>query len=624
MKTTLATLLWLCAALVAGAQNLFPTGYLSTWDPGPRWTWPPSSRTNHATLTVSIPGTNILMSTANADNVPALQAAITLARTNGILRVPAGTYVFTNTAGVKTDTTFGLPYVNHFTIEGDTDANGDPTTVFHVDHPGGTMAQLMSIGSSHWAGGGGNGFQNGADMRLLTADIAAGATSVWVSAIPPNVVVGGPLWIDQTNAHPEITAAGSGYTNNLSATSYDRSQQGKSNQMHCATVLTITGTNITFRPPTISAFYLARGAVAGGQAFTRSGNQYGHGILLKNIKFTQNTNRTLSRMIWWQATADSSAQNCFFDGVRPFNNLLTTPSNLEFYQCWFRNSPSATVNEGYGIDSRGAGGLLVWNCIFSKLYIPIITANSSGGVIAYNTFRSNYYQNAGISQGGTINVSHGSHADGMLIYQNDVEGRVHADFNHGSSSRMVLYRNRISGIKFNPGGSDENHSAVRFDGASLSNSVVGNVLGHTNVVAYYTITNSGYSRSSNVIYQIGFPNIGNNTYSTGSGVPASNFWMQAVTTAWRHGNFVHSTNGVEWESGSTNRVIPAGIGPFAAAPTWWDTSKWPWPAIGSDLQPMVGYLPSRGRYEGLAASPYLSSTSPDSIWDLLRDFFFFK
>jgi len=330
-------------------------------------------------------------------------------------------------------------------------------------------------------------------------------------------------------------------------------------------------------------------------------------VSIENILFAQNTNSaSLARMVLIQATADSRIHNCMYSNVVAFLNLLSTPACFEFTHNWFKDSPFSTVNTGYGIDSRGAGGLLIADNVFTGLYVPIVTANSAGGVIAYNTFRDNHYQAFGVSQGGTINVSHGAHAQSILIIGNDVEGRVHADFYHGSSRGMVLHRNHITGMRINPDPSEENHRAVRFDGASLSNSVVGNVLGLTNQSWFYTLTNSGFGHTSNVLYQIGYPNIGNNTYTTPyEGVPASNYWANATTTLWRHGNFIHSSDSVEWEPSSADRDIPDGIAPFTTAPSWWNTDAFPFPAIGSDLSPMVGYIPSRGRYEGVDESPYL-------------------
>lgn len=596
-----------CVAATASAQ-LFPADYLVDWQPGAVFLWPVAARTNHADLTVDIPGTNIVMSTGAADNVPALQAAIDLSVTNGVLNVPAGTYTFTNKVGVLTDTSFGKPYANHFTIRGATNAAGEPTTIFYAD-PNGTMSQLMTIGASYWAGGG--GFQNGTDMRAITANVDVNDTSIEVASIPPNVIVGGPVWMDQDNEFPEITARGSGYVNNGSATSYDRPQNGTRNQMYCGVVTSIDGTTIHVRPPVSAQFTTARNASVGGQAVTRSGvTQYGHGVSIENILFTQNTNKTVARMVWIQATADSRIHNCIYSNVVAFLNLLNTPACFEITRCWLKDSPQAIVNTGYGIDSRGAGGLLVANNVFTGLYVPIVTANSAGGVVAYNTFRDNNYQGFGVSQGGTINVSHGSHAQSILIIGNDVEGRVHADFYHGSSRGMVLFRNHISGMKLAPDPTDENHSAVRFDGASLSNSVVGNILGLTNQSWFYTLTNSGFSRASNLIYQLGFPNIGNNAYTTPyEGVPASNYWQNVTATVWRHGNFLHSSDSVEWEPSSAERSIPNGIAPFTTAPSWWDTTKFPFPAIGSDLSPMVGYIPSRGRYEGVEYSPFLPPTT---------------
>ena len=219
-------------------------GRLTSWIPGQTigvLGGIPTTRTNWATVTTSIPGTNIVMATTNADNTPALNAIFLYAASNGVAYIPDGTYNFTNATGVVTDVNFGKPYVNNFTIRGQS-----TNVIFYIDPPTNvTQTALMTIGSTLWAS---TGFKAGTGGVYFTNDAPAGTYSITLSNTPSDVVNGGPIWFDMTNNESQVTAHGNAFGTN-SATAYDRPQAGTRSQHHSAIVTNVSGTTFYFTPP---------------------------------------------------------------------------------------------------------------------------------------------------------------------------------------------------------------------------------------------------------------------------------------------------------------------------------------------------------------------------------------
>lgn len=66
-------------------------------------------------------------------------------------------------------------------------------------------------------------------------------------------------------------------------------------------------------------------------------------------------------------------------------------------------------------------------------------------------------------------------------------------------------------------------------------------------------------------------------------------------TLLRHGNFDYVTNSVVWDSNIPDHTLPASLY-LTSKPAWWGNLRWP--AIGPDLNPMVGTIPAQQRFLG--------------------------
>lgn len=595
-------------------------GRLTSWIPGQTigvLGGIPTTRTNWATVTTSIPGTNIVMATTNADNTPALNAIFTYAASNGVAYVPDGVYVFTNGAGVATDTSFGKPWVNNFTIRGQS-----TNVVFSIDPPTNvTMAAFISLGHTWWAA---TGFKAGTGGAFFTNNAPAGTFSVTLSNTPADVVLGGRIWFDQTNDEAVVTAHGNAYGTNV-ATAYDRPQTGTRSQHHDAIVTNISGTTFKFTPPLPCGFFTNRGAFAIGPSFTRSSQMYGVGVGLENITFRINTNRTISKVVYFNGTHNSWMSNCIIPYVKVTGIYGLAASMCEIRHCWVGGALSATVGQGYAVDWRASTGLWIEDCVIPRPYIPIISGAQSMQVVSYNHIIDVITQGGGGVQGGWINMAHGGHSH-YGILEGNIGGRFHADFNHGSSGPFTVFRNAY-GLT-NDALSTANRSSIRMDRFSLSNVVACSILGSTNQGAwYYELTNSGYSNNSNNVWQLGFPAIGSNAYDTNApGANETRFDTNVAFTLFRHGNYDYATYTTNWASGNTNRTFEASLIYTNGPPSWWNTNNFPWPPIGTDRSPMIGYTPARAWYEGRTNSPYLSasaSTSTEDPDEFIRRVFFF-
>ena len=77
------------------------------------------------------------------------------------------------------------------------------------------------------------------------------------------------------------------------------------------------------------------------------------------------------------------------------------------------------------------------------------------------------------------------------------------------------------------------------------------------------------------------------------------FQSNDITSDTISGNWDYFHNSVIWNSGGV-QTIPSSLVYPSGAPTWWNMNgTLPWPAIGSDLSPMVSLIPAEIRYEGI-------------------------
>lgn len=343
------------------------------------------------------------------------------------------------------------------------------------------------------------------------------------------------------------------------------------------------------------------------------------GQVVKVISPTSGTSATLEIPLYWTFSAgltpqgtkinigasNAGVEDLKIDNSTSWNGNQNNDGTVYFYgasNCWllrvevygvyktgiylgptYRNTVrSCTVHLPYQYTSSYGYGLwmtwassanLVEDCIFYDLANgPIYNGPMSGNVISYNyvtLMKSTTYPQSvrmGI-------VAHGGHSMMNLFEGNYVDGpTILADCYWGSSSHNTYLRNR----EF----FDSTKTAETYDVGVYTQqryyNIVGNVLGRVGVETKYEGTTPYGDKS---IYML--------DYQGSNG--------QSEVTLLRHGNWDSVTNGIVWDTGISDHVIPNSYY-LASKPSFFGSC--PWPPIGTDLNPMVGTLPAKARYEG--------------------------
>jgi hypothetical protein len=275
------------------------------------------------------------------------------------------------------------------------------------------------------------------------------------------------------------------------------------------------------------------------------------------------------------------------------------------------------IRECYTHDTQGSGpnhegidfdGDCCWNLVEDNICnkggaSPIQFGDSTGAnscnVVAYN-----YVVNTDLGFW-DISFNHNPH-DMLNLAEGNVIDNFKDDGYFGSSSHNTLFRNRIAG-------------QISLKHFSNYYNIAGNVLGTTGVPAYET---EQVNYNFITIYELGFPNIGNHFYAgiTEATDPPNYHLFRNVlsdpdnqkldrnvkATILRHGNFDYFNNSTIWDPAIPDHTIPASLY-LIGKPSWWGLL--PWPAIGSDLNPMVSQIPAEYRFVNGRPTPPPTSTS---------------
>jgi hypothetical protein len=204
-----------------------------------------------------------------------------------------------------------------------------------------------------------------------------------------------------------------------------------------------------------------------------------------------------------------------------------------------------------------------------------------------------------------------SHGSGSIL--NLAEGNVINNFEddgyYGSSSYNTLFRNRISG-------------QVRLKHFSDYYNVVGNILGDSWANTYETDVADYWDQGIAPIYELGFPNIGNASYTGPLGptnppdyhaLPNTLEGCQELdrnvtATILRHGNWDYATQSVVWDPSIVDHTIPSSLY-YSTQPAWWPAGV-SWPPIGPDRNPMIGQIPAQIRFFAQSSPTPTPTVSP--------------
>jgi hypothetical protein len=198
-------------------------------------------------------------------------------------------------------------------------------------------------------------------------------------------------------------------------------------------------------------------------------------------------------------------------------------------------------HEGIDLYEDGSFNLIEDNISYNGGFPGIILGDSRGGcagnVIAYNF---SYNVNIGdITMAGMdISVSHGPH-NMMNLVEGNIAGGMGSDGYFGSTSHITLVRNWFTAT--HPTAS-ENLIAVNIGRWNNYFNLVGNILGTSSFSSTGSYQpEASYSYATQVIYKLGFPNMGNNGFSkTWGPTTPPDYTLQSVNQS---GGDSHGTGG---------------------------------------------------------------------------------
>jgi len=499
----------------------------------------PTNYTQFCNVLQSIPGTNIVaIGDGIADDYPALNAAITLCPAYGIVYLPAGKYAISQS----------LKYENksNFILRGAASTN---TTIVLTGT--GTDAAIW-IYTTGWSA-------IGNQTANILSGATKGSTNLVLDSVPLYLNTNSLLIIDQLNDTTNVTGLGVGGT----CTVCDRPGNATRNLSQYAAITSVNGSNVTIWPPLNMSFNPALAPQA--QTWT----SFMTGIGIENLCISNTSPNSVGNLALYDL------YHCWVKNVESVNVLNYHLQLIESLQCVVRDSYFHVGNSGYGnglaygVEVDKTTDSLFENNIFNQLTFGLaIEKGGSGNVAGYNYFVNMIADPTNTLSAGLV-TGHGAHST-MNLYEGNIADEAQSDFYWGSSGPVTLYRNWLTG---NDAGVTQYRATIRFDNHSLSNNVVGNILGSPGLFWGYDDGQSpSLPLSTNLIYRLGYPNIGNNNYS-GFGFDTNNLDTRVQATLLRHGNYDYATASVVWSNG-VNQTLPASLY-LTGKPSWFGNLPWP-------------------------------------------------
>jgi hypothetical protein len=275
--------------------------------------------------------------------------------------------------------------------------------------------------------------------------------------------------------------------------------------------------------------------------------------------------------------------------------FVTGSVRCEIRHCYTHTDVAAGPNHE-GITLSGSWHLVEDNICNRGGAMAIIFSDAGRGV-SCNVAAYNYIINTEPGWWDT-DFCHGT-GSWLNLLEGNIEHWHKDDGYFGSSSYETIFRNRI----------DYQISLKHF---SNYHNVVGNIIGTAGQNTVFECSRNGIFEPC--IFELGYPNIGNPSYSgtfgpttppdyhlLGNTLDSCQQWdLNVKATIIRHGNWDSVNNAVIWDPNIPDHTIPNSLY-LSQKPSWWDADL-PWPAIGPDLNPMVGVIPAQRRFQG-GASP---------------------
>lgn len=555
-----------CAVVVSMKAAMMPSTNLYNWVPG---------------VTVGVYG-GIPHRTTIYTNLSPLDGTDYLRISNSLALCPSNQVVFLN-PGVFVLTNFpGFIGNSGVTLRG---SGQGVTTLLFTNHPGSAAQAIYFLRS-----------QLPTTRFFATDDVPQGGTNITLTAVTGIV----------TNRLITL------YTRDFETNVIFVPNSGLSNHIHfhVAHVRNVTGTTVTFWPPTPWSFKTNLGANAQGLtampvSFTG----------IEDLSIVKATNYVQNFTVQMHNT-----YSCWFRGVelvRADNTHINTVGTLftEVRDCYIHDTSSGT--DGYGVAPHDRNtGFLIENNAFARLFHSVIAGQMASSVVAYN-FSTNTIV-PGI-QTADFNANH-SQGNMYNLWEGNAGAQFNSDSYHGGSFANTVFRNRFHGLHPTL---TANRMMIALKRASYWYNVVGNVLGDASwspeslnvpgggsTNAYEMTGNPTYT-SMPVIYVIGYPHVGNNGYTPGAAegpygfVPEDgpfccDFDTNVAQRLVRHYNYDYFNEDLILDPSITDTNLASSM--FRTSKPAYFTSSFPWPPF-SPTDPdnsSPTNLPAYGIYAGFS------------------------
>ncbi len=500
----------------------------------------------------------------STDATNAIQDAIDNCPDSHVVRLPAGTYVTTDTIHLRSDKT----------LRGD----GQGRTIIRYQGKGGRSVldlrgqsynDIWSLKRSFTITGGGT-----KDSKELTLSKISGITR------------GDVLLIDQINDGILVDIAGS-----EGNCTYCSREDGRRARGQLAEVTAVRGNTVTLNLPMFFSVDLSlkpeATLVSASSMVRRAG--------VEDLTLTQDkpVNEFIIEMdsaqYSWLKNVEVSRMNR--RGCWHINSLQN-----EIRECTFHDAINGFGRDhGYGfqLSLQSTANLVENNIFYTVDGGGVMTSEGAiGNVIAYNFLNNIQYDEPHWMIAGPC-INHASHPS-MNLWEGNIGPQIGNDFIHGSSSHNTVFRCRSTGWR--DAKATSNNNAVEFQYKNTYMMVIGCVLGTKGQSSTYQVAYPQPASSElKTIWRLGYG--GRN----GDGDP------NVQATLLRHGNWDSVTNDTVWDPNISDRTLPASLY-RSEKPSWWEDR--PWPAIGPDVPGMTNKIPAQVRFDS-GTAPVRPSKNSD-------------
>jgi hypothetical protein len=555
----LSTLLFVCLLVAASAgtsqAEIVPSNRRINWQPGV-----PGGIPDRSTICANV----VTGFGARGDGVnndaPAIQNAINACPAGQVVFVPAGTY------RLDSQLTIGKGVV----LRG---AGADLTELK-------TYAAWHGIQMGDWPAA--------PVATNVSGSPSKGASIVTVASVSsPSLSVGDYIVIDQINDGVEVINVD------------DFSRNGGTRALsQLIRITAISGTTLSIDPPLYHSYAAAQTPqvwkLAPMTSYAGLEDLYIERVSPTGTEGYSNVKIVACAYCWVKNVESKFAQFRHVDLDRTFRS--------EIRDSYFNDGMHwGTGGFAYGVvaGNRSSDNLVENNIFYHLRHSMVIKEGAAGNVFSYNYSVASYQGENWLAA--DMNA-HGAHAH-MNLFEGNIGAKIYADFTHGSSSYNTFLRN--NSIRESSALTVTNAlRAVDVEKVQYYYNFVGNVLGKLGQSwTAYQDSGTRIAGSGRYAYTWGYPSDGASTSTD----------PQSKATMLRHGDFDFATQTSSWDSSIADRDIPDSLY-LSSKPAFF--GGLPWPSIGSDLNPIVGTIPAKERYEGRDVPP--AAGSPPSAPTNLR------